>query len=72
MRLSSVHLIPICFLVTILLGASLLMLPAASVSGASAGPVTALFTATTVLLVVMEKKDLEKMAVRESASSQRS
>lgn len=32
----------------------------------------AAFTADDVLLVVMEKKDLEKMAVRESASSQRS
>ena len=46
-KISSVQLIPLSFLVAILLGALLLMLPIASASGQWTNPLTALFTATT-------------------------
>ena len=50
-RISSVHLIPLSFLVAILTGTALLMLPVSSAAGTSAGFLTALFTATTSVCV---------------------
>ena len=46
-KISSVQLIPLSFLVAIVLGALLLMLPIASASGQWTNPLVALFTATT-------------------------
>ena len=50
-RFSPVQLIPFSFLFVIIVGAFLLMLPVATVSGKSAGAVTALFTSTTSVCV---------------------
>lgn len=50
-RISPVQLIPISFLLVILLGTLLLALPCATVSGRSAGGLTALFTSTTSVCV---------------------
>ena len=46
-KISSVQLIPLSFLIAILLGALLLMLPVSSASGQWTDPLVALFTATT-------------------------
>ena len=50
-KISPVHLIPVSFLVTILIGTLLLMLPAASAPGAETGLITAAFTSTTSVCV---------------------
>ena len=50
-RISPVQLIPVSFLLVIIVGMLLLMLPAATVTGESAGGVTALFTSTTSVCV---------------------
>ena len=50
-RISPVQLIPISFLLVIIVGTLLLALPFATVSGKSAGGVTALFTSTTSVCV---------------------
>lgn len=50
-RISSVHFIPISFLIFILLGTGLLMLPISSASGQYTDFVTALFTSTTSVCV---------------------
>ncbi len=50
-RISSVHFIPLSFLITIILGTLLLLLPFSTASGEQAGLVTALFTATTSVCV---------------------
>ena len=50
-RISSKYLIPLSFFLTIIIGAILLMLPAASATGEATGPLTALFTSTTSVCV---------------------
>ena len=50
-RLSHVRVITLGYLIMILLGTALLMLPCATRAGVSAGPVTALFTATSASCV---------------------
>ncbi len=50
-RFSPVKLIPLSFLIVILVGMLLLMLPVATVNGRSAGALTALFTSTTSVCV---------------------
>ena len=50
-RISSKYLIPLSFFLTIIIGAILLMLPAASTTGEATGPLTALFTSTTSVCV---------------------
>lgn len=50
-RISPIQLIPASFLLVIIVGMLLLMLPAATVTGESAGGVTALFTSTTSVCV---------------------
>ena len=50
-RISTVHFIPISFLVLIILGTILLMSPAASAPGSETGLVTATFTSTTSVCV---------------------
>ncbi len=50
-RISPVHYIPLSFLLVIILGSLLLMLPFASASGQSTDALTALFTATTSVCV---------------------
>ena len=50
-KISPAHTIPISFLVTILIGALLLMLPFSSASGKATDFLTALFTATTSVCV---------------------
>ena len=50
-RISSVHFIPISFLIFILLGTGFLMLPISSASGQYTDFVTALFTSTTSVCV---------------------
>lgn len=50
-RISPVQLIPVSFLLVIIVGMLLLMLPAATVTGESSGGVTALFTSTTSVCV---------------------
>ena len=50
-RISPVQLIPVSFLLAILAGTALLMLPVASAPGESTGLLTALFTATTSVCV---------------------
>ena len=51
LRISSKYLIPLSFFLTIIIGAILLMLPAASATGEATGPLTALFTSTTSVCV---------------------
>ena len=51
MRISPRHLIPLSFLLAILLGTMLLLLPAATAPGNSTDFITALFTATTSVCV---------------------
>ncbi len=51
LRISSKYLIPLSFFLTIIIGAILLMLPAASTTGEATGPLTALFTSTTSVCV---------------------
>ena len=50
-KISSIHLIPVSFLIAILIGTILLMLPVASATGKSTDFLTALFTATTSVCV---------------------
>ncbi|MBQ5330861.1 MAG: potassium transporter TrkH [Oscillospiraceae bacterium] len=51
LRLSSAQVIPISFLLTVLAGTLLLMLPVSTAPGEHTGPLTALFTATTSVCV---------------------